>query len=203
VNASRNLARGLSVHLANQPDLLARALLLTKEFPLASIAALRGQKWAATLLHQDDAEALRAPVHVPTAICQRLTVILHEANQAGAVTDVTMMALDRFVQTMVDVIGGCERIHKTPLPFGYVVHLRRGLVIYCSTLPFALLSSLGWWSVLVTFAVSYVLLGIEEIGVEIEDPFEGDENDLPLEAITRVIQLGVGAFEPSAERRPT
>jgi len=58
------------------------------------------------------------------------------------------------------------------------------------------LSSFGWWSIPVTFAVSYVLLGIEEIGVEIEDPFEGDENDLPLESITAVIRRNVAAFVP-------
>jgi predicted membrane chloride channel (bestrophin family) len=40
------------------------------------------------------------------------------------------------------------------------------------------------------------MLGIEEIGVEIEDPFEGDDNDLPLEKITEGIQRNVGSFLP-------
>ena len=31
------------------------------------------------------------------------------------------------------------------------------------------------------------MFGIEEIGVEIEDPFGNDDNDLPLEAICQTI----------------
>ena len=82
-------------------------------------------------------------------------------------------------------MGGCERIHKTPLPFAYVVHLRRALVIYCFSLPFALVDLFDWkWAVILdTMFMSYVYFGIEEIGVEIEDPFGVDENDLPLEEI--------------------
>ena len=82
---------------------------------------------------------------------------------------------------LVDYLGACERIHRTPLPFAYVVHLRRALIVYCFTLPFALLAVFGWWTVLVTLILAYILYGIEEIGVEIEDPFAGDDNGLPLE----------------------
>ena len=38
------------------------------------------------------------------------------------------------------LLGGCERIHATPLPFAYAVHLRRSLVLFCCSLPFTLLS---------------------------------------------------------------
>jgi putative membrane protein len=31
--------------------------------------------------------------------------------------------------------------------------------------------------------IAYILFGIEEIGVEIENPFGEDDNDLPLEQI--------------------
>src|SRR3712207_8941909 len=53
------------------------------------------------------------------------------------------------------------------------------------SLPFALLELVDWkWAVVLgTLFLSYVYFGIEEIGVEIEDPFGEDENDLPLESI--------------------
>ena len=34
--------------------------------------------------------------------------------------------------------GGCNRIRTTPIPLAYRVHLRRSLVLYAFTLPFAL-----------------------------------------------------------------
>ena len=77
---------------------------------------------------------------------------------------------------------------QTPLPFAYVVHLRRALILYCVTLPFALIEAYGWSTVVDTLLIAYTLFGIEEIGVEIEDPFGEDDNDLPLEQICGTIE---------------
>jgi ion channel-forming bestrophin family protein len=90
-------------------------------------------------------------------------------------------SLDRNVQLLVDDLGGCGRINCTPLPFTYMVHLRRLLIVYCFTLPFALVGAFGWVTLVATLGVAYTLFGIEEIGVEIESPFGNDANDLALE----------------------
>jgi putative membrane protein len=98
----------------------------------------------------------------------------------------------------MDYIGACERIHKTPIPYAYMVHLRRSLLLYCYTLPFAFLHDFGWGTIVVTLVMTYLLLGIEEIGVEIEDPFGTTPNDLPLEKISATIEGDVLALVPSA-----
>jgi len=69
-----------------------------------------------------------------------------------------------------------------------MVHIRRALILYCFTLPFALIDSFGWGSIVGTVLVAYIFFGIEEIGVEIENPFDGDENDLPLDRICATIE---------------
>ena len=51
------------------------------------------------------------------------------------------------------------------------------------TLPIGLVDSLGWFTVLATTFISFAFIGIEAIGIEIEDPFGQDPNDLPLEGI--------------------
>ncbi|HEU4535955.1 MAG TPA: bestrophin family ion channel, partial [Polyangiaceae bacterium] len=104
--------------------------------------------------------------------------------------------LDQNVQLLIDYLGGCERIHKTPLPFAYMVHLRRALVLYFFTLPFAIVDQFKGLTILAIAVVSYVFFGIEEIGVEIEDPFGYDANDLPLEAICDTIRANVTALLP-------
>jgi|APLak6261675434_1056106.scaffolds.fasta_scaffold01843_3 putative membrane protein len=197
VNTCRNLARSASVHLASQPERLNRVLALTQSFPASCVAVLRGKAWAPEGLEPEDVAAIAARSHAPTAICQRITTLLEEERQAGRITDIVFTSIDHNNQQLVDLIGGCERIHKTPLPFAYVVHLRRALVLYCATLPVALVPTFGWATVGIVFGVTYIMLGIEEIGVEIEDPFEGDDNDLPLERITDGIQKGVGSYRAS------
>lgn len=91
------------------------------------------------------------------------------------------------ISTLVDVLGICERIQKTPIPIAYTIHLKQILLVYCVFLPFQLVDAFGWVTGLATMMVTFVLLGIEEIAEEIEDPFGTDPNDLPLDQICQNI----------------
>ncbi|NUN64060.1 hypothetical protein HCU40_04675 [Pseudanabaena biceps] len=95
------------------------------------------------------------------------------------------------LKSIMDSIGGCERILRTPLPLAYVIHLKQLVLIYCILLPFQLVEDLGWWTGLFVGLVSFALLGIEEIGVEIENPFGYDENDLPLDTICNTVKQDI------------
>ena len=75
------------------------------------------------------------------------------------------------------------------------MHLRRSLVLYCCSLPFTLLSTFGPYAILVSALIAYVLMGIEEIGSEIEEPFGDDANDLPLDRICEGIEAQLRAEE--------
>lgn len=83
-----------------------------------------------------------------------------------------------------DQLGACERILKTKLPFAYIVHLRTFLVLWLLALPFVLVDLVQWGTIPVALAIMYALVGLEQIGVEIENPFGHDCNDLPLDSIT-------------------
>lgn len=197
VNTCRNLARNAVVHLHDTPERLETVLRLVRAFPPAATHLLRNKQWTAPeLFTQQDSGRALAKSHPPLAICTALSEQLKEAHRSKQVSDIVFTALDADCHQLVDCIGACERIHKTPIPFAYVVHLRRALVIYCATLPLALVGTFGWWNLLIVYLVSYILFGIEEIGVEIEDPFGDDENDLPLEQISEGIDKNVRAFEP-------
>lgn len=197
VNTCRNAARQAVVHLADTPERLDAVLRLVRAFPPATTHLLRSEPWAdpALFTAADSGRAL-ASAHPPLAICTALSEHYRRAHREGQVSDIVFTALDADAHLLVDHVGACERILRTPIPFAYVVHLRRALVIYCVSLPLALVSALGWWNLLAVFLVSYILFGIEEIGVEIEDPFGDDDNDLPLEAISEAIDGNVRAFGP-------
>jgi len=59
------------------------------------------------------------------------------------------------------------------------------------TVPFVLINAMSWWAVVGTTIVAFGMFGIDEIGVEIEDPFGYDPNDLPLDAIGETITTDV------------
>lgn len=197
VNETRNLIRGAREHFGGDQDLMARLTCWTAMFPWAVIRALRGDDTlgpSARFLSEEERAAALSSQHPALHAAQRMTACLAEARAKGHIGDYIYGVLDKNIQLLVDYLGGCERIRKTPLPFAYVVHLRRALIIYCFTLPFALVETYGWYAVLDTLVVSYIFFGIEEIGVEIEGPFGDDENDLPMEDMSETIRKNVYAL---------
>lgn len=200
INETRNLARSTSVLLAADDALVARIIRLDVAFPYAAMNLLRGKRGlgpVAAELSPADA-ALCDAQHAPLAITRAISHAIAEAQRRGLISDIQQSVLEQNLQQLIDYIGGCERIRRTPLPFAYVVHLRRALAIYCGTLPMALVEHFGWITIPVTFLVAYVLLGIEEIGVEIEEPFGTDDNDLPLDRFCTTIEQNLRALLPAA-----
>lgn len=199
VNETRNLTRSSEAFLMNHPEIRKEISLWTIAFTYSAMHILRDKKSMGPVEGELDPSevknALESP-HPALYAARKISQILQKAKQAGHISDYAQANMDQNVQLLVDYLGGCERIHRTPLPFAYVVHLRRALVIYCFTLPFALVDLFEWkWAtVLDTLFLSYVYFGIEEIGVEIEDPFGEDENDLPLENICASIANNTRAF---------
>jgi hypothetical protein len=72
--------------------------------------------------------------------------------------------------------------------FAYSLLLHRTAYIFCLSLPFALAGTLGWWAVLPSALVAYTFFGLDALGDQLEDPFGHDVNDLPLDAMVRVIE---------------
>lgn len=199
VNETRNLIRASEAFLIEAPELRKELALWMLAFVYAAMNSLRGLKDIGPVASKLDPEKVKlalASPHPALFAAKQVSLILQKAKTQGHISDYAQVTLDQNMQLLVGYLGGCERIHKTPLPFAYVVHLRRALVIYCFTLPFALVDSFSWaWAaVLDTLFVAYVFFGIEEIGVEIEDPFGVDENDLPLENICASIHKNTEAL---------
>ena len=99
--------------------------------------------------------------------------------------------LEEALTDFTNLQGGCERIKSTPIPFSYNVLLHRIVAIYCFTLPFGMAPLVDWFTPIVVALIGYAFLGIDAIGEEIEEPFGTDANDLPLLAISTMIEVNV------------
>jgi putative membrane protein len=197
VNETRNLIRLALVHLKGDRATIERIAHRTIAFAYATMNQLRDTKSLGDAAKYFDAatkQQIESSHHPALTLATEITESIAESQRRGLIGEKAMFMLDQNVQLLIDYIGGCERIHKTPLPYAYIVHLRRALIIYLWTLPFAFWGDLRWWALPGVLAISFTFLGIEEIGVEIEDPFEGEPNDLPLEAICQTIENNLTAM---------
>ncbi|NYH18691.1 bestrophin family protein [Paraburkholderia bryophila] len=108
--------------------------------------------------------------------------------RAGAIDPMAVIAFDRNLNGLSDVIGGCERIASTPLPFAYSVMIHRTVYFFCASLPFGLVDSIGIFTPVFAVFVAYTFMAHEAIASQIEEPFGTDDNDLALNAISATIE---------------
>jgi putative membrane protein len=187
VNNSRNLALKLSAMLTDAEDrsFFAKAI---PHYALLLHEHLLNRETGQQLF--DDLK-LDQEKHKPNQLAQGLIRKVNELYLSGKISGDQLIVLNAEVQSFTDICGACERIKNTPIPYSYSAFIKKFIFIYVLTLPFGYAFSLGYYVVPVVVFVFYVLASLELIAEEIEDPFGGDENDLPTEKIASNIRKHV------------
>ncbi|HHP7229349.1 MAG TPA: bestrophin family protein [Xenococcaceae cyanobacterium] len=198
VNTVRNLARQIWVSIAenHESDRLDKiaALRLLIAFAVATKLHLRSETVNHELQHlmpKKHWQKLQNMNNPPLEVAFWLGNYLQEQSELKNIDSYQKIAMFKLLDVMTDVLGGCERILKTPIPLAYSIHLKQLLLIYCFTLPFQIVSELTWWTAPIVAIISFTVFGIEEIGIEIENPFGYDINDLPLDNICRTMAINI------------
>ncbi|MEG4276488.1 bestrophin family ion channel [Microcoleus sp. MON1_C1] len=133
-------------------------------------------------------QKLKSMNNPPLEIAFWIEDYMHEQYERNCLDVYQLTGMNELLNSMIDVLGGCERILKTPIPLAYAIHLKQLLLLYCLALPFQMVKDLGWGTGPVVALISFTLFGIEEIGIEIENPFGHDANDLPLDNMCAAMQ---------------
>jgi putative membrane protein len=134
------------------------------------------------------AERVLASRYQPATLLLFLGEWLQRQARAGAFDPMSVNAIDRNLNGLSDVIGGCERIASTPLPFAYSVMIHRTVYFFCASLPFGLVDSIGIFTPVFAVFVAYAFMAHEAIASQIEEPFGTDDNDLALNTMSAMIE---------------
>lgn len=92
---------------------------------------------------------------------------------------------------LTDAYTHMEAVRMTPIPVVYLIHMKQVLALFCAILPFAVVDELGWLSILLVSLVAFFLYGIEGIGLQLEDPFGKDRNDIRMDSIVEDARLEI------------
>lgn len=198
VNNVRNLARQIWVVIAEQTeeDRTEKiwALRLLVAFTVATKLHLRGESVNSELqelMSPNRFFKLKSMNNPPLEVAFWIGDYLQQQYNRDRTSDYQLVAMQNLLNNLVDNLGVCERILKTPMPIAYTIHLKQLLLIYCLLLPFQMVDKLGFWTGAIVALISFTLFGIEEIGLEIENPFGYDANDLPLDAICNTMKRNI------------
>ncbi|MFK7927127.1 MAG: bestrophin family protein [Myxococcota bacterium] len=125
------------------------------------------------------------------ALLQQHQTELVALHKAGHIDALQLQSFDRTIAALLDIQGGCERIKKTPLPRGYGF-IAEQLVRYFSVLlPWAIVPELGLLVIPANILVCLSFELISEAGRVLEDPFSLFFNGLPLNAMSRTIEVNL------------
>lgn len=195
VNTTRNLARIIWVSVAevkseDRENKIATIRLLVA-FAVAMKLHLRSEPINQELAHfmsESRFEKLKNMNNPPLEIAFWISDYLQKEQQKNNINTYQLIAMFKLLDLLVDALGACERIIKTPMPIAYAIHLKQLLFIYCLALPFQVVNELRIWTAVFVALVSFTVFGIEAIGLEIENPFGHDSNDLPLDQICATME---------------
>ena len=95
------------------------------------------------------------------------------------------LAVDNEVVKVQEAFETIERIGMTIIPLPYAQVIRIAMIIYLSTLPFALVRELGWITLLISGLANVVYFTVDECAGEMATPFGCDANDVDIEKHVR------------------
>jgi len=194
INNCRNVVRQSNTFFPDDPyhnELKRRMAAETASFIKALRNFLRGptddetlrselyELVAAGLMTTQQADNTMAASNRPMFCLSAMSATLRKAD----INPMHSARIDSTISTLVDLTGANERIFKSPIPLVYTRLTSRFLSVFLMLLPLGLWQALGeswnhWATIPATFLVSFFLFGIEEVGIQIEEPF----SVLPLEA---------------------
>lgn len=189
----RDFGRATLILGADAPARL-RMLTLLIAFIQAMVAHLRNgaeHERAIGLLPPEMRAAYDASRNPPDMILGRIEAILVAERQAGRLTDTEWFALDARLRTLTEAQAASERIRYTPVPFAYTLLLHRTAYLFCVLLPFGFVGSLGYFTPVVSTLVAYAIFGLDALGDELERPFGGQVNDLPIQALADTLEINL------------
>jgi len=121
-------------------------------------------------------------------LLRELGIWVKNAKAEGKIDSMAQLAFEENLNKLSDIVGGCERIASTPIPYTYSVLLHRTVYIYCFMLPFGFVETMGWITPFVIVFIAYTFVALEAIADELEDPFGLQPNDLALDAMSQMIE---------------
>lgn len=183
VNTVRNLARGIWIMIEGRhpADYKQKqdAMRLASAFAVAMKLHLRRDPITlddelATLMSPLQYQRIQQTSHGPLEISLWLADFLQYQYERKHINVFQLQDLHKLLNDMVDILGGCERILRTPVPLVYTITLKLLLVSYFIVVPLGMVESLHWWLVPVVTFLGLVFLSIHEMSSEIEEPFGHD-----------------------------
>ncbi len=202
VNQSRTLSRQAITFVEQVPkDKCRHAIRFSQDVVCLQIALVhslrcglrRQQPWdtISPFVSPSLLEKLKHESNIVAALLREMSDLAVSAAGSGLISEWRLQRLDATFTEISNIQGGCERIKNTPLPRQYDFYPELFVSVYCVLLPICLVDELRLFTPLITFLVSFVMLVLNRLGKNLEDPFENTVYDVPMSSLSKTIEINL------------
>ncbi len=207
VNQTRNLAIQAMAYGPDDREWREQVLRWTAAVPHAIRLGLRDQRGSTSvvaLLGREAAAGLFASHHMTNAACLHLGALLRRAHEEMGMSGFAFTRAEEQRAALIDLMGMCERIRATPLPLAYRIEIRRFILLFLVSLPFALVGEVQWLTPIIVMLVAAPILALDKIGTELQFPFVTTSlNHLPLDHLCLKIETDLLAMLDAGDLMPS
>jgi ion channel-forming bestrophin family protein len=196
VNDSRSWARCIISYISmheGDADLKRRMVYRQIAFLYALKARLRGavDETYSKYLSQEDVLEISSHSNVHNAILTLQSKELQQLSDAGLIDGFRFMEMNQLLVKFSDEMGMSERIKNTIFPTSYNYFTKVFIWLFVVSLTLVISEQAGIWSIFLGWLVGFVYVSTQINGMSLVDPFENNSASIPLNQITRTIEINL------------
>ena len=192
VNDSRSWARELMAH-ANDKEMARKMIFRHISFLYALKSYLRkipDDKYK-SYISESEILAVEKQNHVPNALLNLQSLDVQKLSQRNTIDGFRFLALNELIRSHVENMGKSERINNTVFPTTYIYFTQLFIWILLILTTMTLSEEIGYLAIFFTWVIGFVFHQTHLNGMSLMNPFELTPACVPLNSITRNIEINL------------
>ena len=142
-------------------------------------------------LNKDDLQNIKNESNKPNAILSLQARDMNELYEKNSIDGFQLRILVNILNGFTDDMGKSERIKNTVFPTAYYFYTRVFIWIFIVLITLDMSEVFGVWSIAIGTVIGYIYLVSHQLGKSLVDPFEHLPSGIPLDQITRTIEINL------------
>jgi putative membrane protein len=157
-------------------------------------------------LDEADLQEINTHSNVHNAILTLQSRDLQQLSKDGMIDGFRFMEMNQLLVRFSDEMGRAERIKNTVFPTTYNYFTKVFIWLFVVSLTLVVSHEAGVWAIFIGWMVGFVFVSTQINGMSLIDPFENNSSSVPLNQITRTIEINllemIGAEKIPAPVKP-
>lgn len=187
ISTSQNLA----IKIKSIVNLDHNQLKATSDFIINFDYALKNQ--LRNRPHNKNTEDIHSKInsygYTTTQLVNNFYMTIKEWRQKNLLTIQELWLVDQELRNFMIIVGGCEKIKNTLVPASFRAFSRQIIFIFILLLPWVYVHLFGYFIIIFSILSSYLILGLEEIAYNLEDPFGDTKDHLDMGKMAKTIEI--------------